>query len=279
MIIDFHTHLFPKSMRENRETYFEGEPAFKMLYAWEKAQLVGGHEMVQVMDEEQVDMSVAFGFPWKNPEYSKMHNDYIMDVVIRYPDRIKGFCCLDTCSETAVSEVTRCLSGGLSGVGELAFYETGIVCEARDSLAPIMAVCREKDLPVMIHTNEPVGHLYPGKSENTLAQIYDIVKRFPDNKIVLAHWGGGVFFYGLLKKEVKEALKNVWLDTAASPFLYDAAIYRHAIDIIGIEKILFGTDFPLIRPARYFKEMESAGLTQEEMNRICGDNARRLIAL
>jgi predicted TIM-barrel fold metal-dependent hydrolase len=265
-------------MRENRETYFEGEPAFKMLYAWEKAQLVGGHEMVQVMDEEQVDISVAFGFPWKNPEYSKRHNDYIMDVVVRYPDRIKGFCCLDTCSETAVSEVTRCLSGGLSGVGELAFYETGIVCEARDSLAPIMAVCREKDLPVMIHTNEPVGHLYPGKSENTLAQIYDIVKRFPDNKIVLAHWGGGVFFYGLLKKEVKEALKNVWLDTAASPFLYDAAIYRHAIDIIGIEKILFGTDFPLIRPARYFKEMKSAGLTQEEMSLICGNNARRLIA-
>ena len=278
MIIDFHTHLFPKALRENREKYFEGEPAFRMLYAWEKARLVGGHEMVQVMDEEGVDISVAFGFPWKNPEYSKMHNDYIMDVVSRYPGRIKGFCCLDTCSETAISEVTRCLSGGLSGVGELAFYETGIVCEARDSLAPIMAVCREKDLPVMIHTNEPVGHMYPGKSENTLAQIYDIVKRFPDNKIVLAHWGGGVFFYGLLKKEVKDALKNVWLDTAATPFLYDAAIYRHAIDIIGVEKILFGTDFPLIRPSRYFKEMEGAGLTQEEMNLIRGNNARRLIA-
>ncbi len=151
-------------MRENREKYFEGEPAFKMLYAWEKAKLIGGRDMIQVMDEEQVDVSVAFGFPWKNPEYSKIHNDYIMDVVARYPDRVKGLCCLDTCNETAASEVTRCIAGGLSGVGELAFYETGIVCEARDSLAPIMAICREKDLPVMIHTNEPVGHMYPGKS-------------------------------------------------------------------------------------------------------------------
>ena len=96
MIIDFHTHLFPKSMRDNREKYFEGEPAFKMLYAWEKAKLIGGPEMVQMMDEEQVDVSVAFGFPWKNPEYSKIHNDYIMDVVGRYPERIKGLCCLDT---------------------------------------------------------------------------------------------------------------------------------------------------------------------------------------
>jgi predicted TIM-barrel fold metal-dependent hydrolase len=278
VIIDFHTHLFPRHMRENREKYFEGEPAFRMLYAWKKAKLIGGHEMVRVMDEEQVDVSVAFGFPWKNQAYSIMHNDYIMDVVARYPDRIKGFCCLDTCSETADSEVTRCIDGGLSGVGELAFYETGIVCEARDSLAPIMAICKQKDLPVMIHTNEPVGHQYPGKSENTLAQIYDIIKRFPDNKIVLAHWGGGVFFYGLLKKEVKEALKNIWLDTAASPFLYDPAIYRHAIDIIGVEKILFGTDFPLIRPSRYFREFEAAGLTREEMNAVCGENARKLIS-
>ena len=148
-------------MRDNREKYFEGEPAFRMLYAWKKAKLIGGHEMVRVMDEEQVDVSVAFGFPWKNQAYSIMHNDYIMDVVARYPDRIKGFCCLDTCSESADSEVTRCIDGGLSGVGELAFYETGIVCEARDSLAPIMAICQEKDLPVMIHTNEPVGYQYP----------------------------------------------------------------------------------------------------------------------
>jgi len=279
MIVDFHTHIFPEAMRENREKYFEGEPAFKMLYAWEKAKLIGGQDMIQMMDEERVDVSVAFGFPWKNPEYSKMHNDYIMDVVARYPDRIKGLCCLDTCSETAAGEVMRCIAGGLSGVGELAFYETGIVCEARDSLAPIMAICEEKNLPVMIHTNEPVGHMYPGKSANTLAQIYDIIKRFPDNKIVLAHWGGGVFFYGLLKKEVKEALKNVWLDTAASPFLYEPAIYRHAIDIVGVEKILFGTDFPLIKPSRYFKEFEAAALTQAEIDAISGNNARKLIAM
>lgn len=278
MIIDFHTHLFPKAMRDNREKYFEGEPAFKMLYAWEKAKLIGGHDMIEVMDQEQVDVSVAFGFPWKNTAYTKMHNDYIMDVVARYPDRVKGFCCLDTCSETAPAEVMRCIDGGLSGVGELAFYETGIVCEVRDSLAPIMAVCREKNLPVMMHTNEPVGHMYPGKSENTLAQIYDIIKRFPDNKIVLAHWGGGIFFYGLLKKEVKAALKNVWMDTAASPFLYDPAIYRHAIDIIGVKKILFSSDFPLIKPSRYFKEFEEAGLTREEKNAICGENARKLLS-
>ena len=75
-------------------------------------------------------------------------------------------------------------------------------------------------------TNEPVGHAYPGKTPNTLAQIYRMVKRFPANTIVLAHWGGGLFFFNLLRKEVKEQLRNVYFDTAASPFLYDPAVYR-----------------------------------------------------
>lgn len=279
MIIDCHTHLFPKSMRDNRERYFAGEPAFKMLYAWEKAQLVGAQEMIRIMDEEQVDMSIAFGFPWKNPEYAKIHNDYIMTAVSKYPDRIRGFCCVDTCHESAAEEVERCIQGGLCGVGELAFYETGIVCEVRDSLAPIMSICRQKSLPLMIHTNEPVGHMYPGKSENTLAQIYDIIKRFPDNKIILAHWGGGLFFYGLLKRELKEMLKNVWVDTAASPFLYDPAIYSHATKIIGPDKILFGSDFPLIKPSRYFKEMSEARLSKEDIAAISGINIQTLLGI
>jgi predicted TIM-barrel fold metal-dependent hydrolase len=277
MIIDFHSHIFPKAVQADRETYFENEPAFQLLYNSPRARLVNAEEMIQAMDEEGVDVSVVFGFPWKNLTSAAMHNDYIMEAVARYPDRFKGFCCLDPCDEKAASEVERCLAGGLSGVGELAFYQSGIVCEIRDSMAPVMAICQEKDLPILIHTNEPVGHAYPGKTENTLSEIYEFIKQFQMNKIVLAHWGGGIFFYGLLKKEVRETLKNVWIDTAASPFLYDPAIYRHAIDIIGKEKILFGSDYPLIKPARYFKELRNAGLAEDEFAAICGGNAAKLL--
>jgi predicted TIM-barrel fold metal-dependent hydrolase len=279
MIIDFHTHIFPKAVQENREKFFENEPAFQLLYSSPKARLVNAQEMIQAMDEEGVDLSVVFGFPWKTPAAAAMHNDYVMEAVAKYPDRFKGFCCLDPCNETAASEVERCLDGGLIGVGELAFYQSGIVCEIRDSMAPVMDICREKDLSVLIHTNEPVGHAYPGKTENTLSEIYEFIKRFPMNKIVLAHWGGGIFFYGLLKKEVKDTLQNVWIDTAASPFLYDPAIYRHAIDIIGRDKILFGSDYPLIKPARYFSELQNTGLTEVEISAVCGGNAADLLRL
>ena len=280
MIIDFHTHIFPKDIRENRETYFPSEPAFKLLYESSKSKLVGAKAIVAAMDDQGVDRSVVFGFPWKNADTFKRQNDYIMDAVARFPERLIGLCCFDPFSKAAASEARRCLEGGLSGIGEIAFYQSGIDDTALDKLAPLMEICLDKNLPFLIHTNEPVGHVYPGKTPNTLKQIYSLVTRFSENKIVLAHWGGGIFFFNLLKKEVKDHLKNVYFDTAASPFLYHPQIYRYAVEIAGEDKILFGSDFPLLQPARYFEELEkTSGLSKAQVESICGTNAAKLLNL
>ncbi len=279
MIIDFHTHIFPDKVSENREKYFGNEPAFKLLYSSPKSKLVGAEKLIEVMDENGVDKTVVFGFPWKNDEYFRMHNDYILESVLKYPDRLIGFACFDPFNVNAENETARCLEGGLSGLGELAFYTTGIDEESLKRLSPVMEICRKKNAPALIHTNEPVGHYYPGKTPNTLLEIYNLIKRFPENKIVLAHWGGGIFFFNLLKKEVKESLRNVYFDTAASPYLYDLHIYRQAKDIIGGDKILFGSDYPLLKPERYFNEIKSAGLENEDIEKILGITASTLLNL
>ena len=113
----------------------------------------------------------------------------------------------------------------------------------------------------------------------SLGHIYHFLKTYPKNRIVLAHWGGGLFFYALMKKEVKEALNYVWFDTAASPYLYNPDVYRLAGEIIGFEKIIFGSDYPLLRPERYLKEMKSAGLSSKSINKIAGENAASLLGL
>lgn len=279
MIIDFHTHIFPKSIRLNRQDYFTGESAFKLLYESPKSKLAGAQEIVDSMDQQKVDVSVVFGFPWRNSETFKMHNDYISEAVARFPTRLIGFACFDPASESAVGEAYRCIENGLSGVGELAFYESGIDEKCLELLKPIMQLCLEKDLPVLIHTNEPVGHQYPGKAPIKPEQIYEMAKRFPENKLVLAHWGGGIFFYNLLKKEVSQVLKNVYLDTAASPYLYRPEIYAIACKLMGREKILLGTDFPLLKPERYFKELDEAGIFGSDRASICGANAKKLLKL
>lgn len=277
MKIDFHTHIFPGEIRDNRDKYFHGESEFTLLYDSPKSKFSGAADIIKTMDEDGVDISVVFGFPWKNPELYKMHNDYIMEAVARYPDRLKGFGCFDALSDGAAVEAERCIKGGLAGIGELAFYGSGIEQECIAKLEPVMEICLKQKLPILIHTNEPVGHKYPGKTANTLSQIYSMVRSYPENIIVLAHWGGGIFFFNLLKKEVQESLKNVYFDTAASPFLYNTDIYEYAKKLAGIDKILFGSDFPLIKPARYFKDLKKTALPQEDIDKICGINAAELL--
>jgi predicted TIM-barrel fold metal-dependent hydrolase len=279
MIIDVHTHIFPSDIRQSREQFFPSESAFKLLYQSPKARLIGGQELISAMDANRVDKAVVFGFPWTDIELSKAHNEYIMETVQKYPDRFIGMGCFDPTSSGAAAEAERCLVGGLAGIGELAFYQSGIDESALEQLAPVMGMCAERSLPVLIHTNEPVGHDYHGKTPITLSQIYELVKRFADNKIILAHWGGGLFFYALMKKEVKESLKNVYFDTAASPYLYDFEVYEVAIKFVGVEKILFGSDYPLLAPKKYFSEMQQSGLAQNQIEQICGLNAKHLFNL
>ena len=277
MIIDSHTHLFFKAVAENRTPFFEGEPEFTLLYDSPKSKITTAAQLIETMDKHKVDISVIFGFPWRNPEYTKRNNDAVIEAVNTHPKRLRGLACFDLAWEDAAKEAERCIDAGLSGVGELAFYLSGIDDRAIRLLEPVMDVLKHKgNLPCMIHTNEPVGHHYPGKSPVTLGQIDHLAQTFPDNKIILAHWGGGIFFYHIMKKQMKERLKNIWYDTAASVFLYDPQIYDMAVKAGVLEKILFGTDYPLLTPDRYYKDLDRSQLTSKQKRMVLGENARAL---
>lgn len=274
MIIDSHIHLFPKPVQTDRSGYFENEPEFKLLYDSPKSRIATAGEIVATMDRHHVDIAVVSGFPWRNPDYTRQNNDAVIEAVQANPDRLRGLACFDLAWEGAAKEAARCIDAGLSGVGELAFYLTGIDARAICLLEPVMDVLREKgNLPCMIHTNEPLGHPYPGKTPVTLEQIDGLARAFPDNNIILAHWGGGVFFYHVMKRQMKERLTNIWYDTAASVFLYDPAIYDMAKAAGVLDKVLFGTDFPLLTPERYYADLDKSGLTEDEKAMVLGKNA------
>lgn len=277
--IDAHTHIFPDVVRSDRNRFFENEPEYKLLYDSAKSKMAGVDDLVAMLDEQQIDMAVAFGFPWHSMDTVKRHNEYILEAVQRHPQRLIGFCCLDPLHAEAPIEAEHCLKAGAQGIGELAFYRSGIDDRCLDALDPIMALARQYDRAVMLHTNEPVGHQYPGKSPNTLAQIYALAKRYSQNRLILAHWGGGIFLFTLLKREIQDVLANVWYDTAASPYLYQEQIYQEAIARAGLDKIILGSDYPLLKADRYRQEMTAGGLTESQQLAICGANAARVLKL
>lgn len=276
MIIDAHVHICPPEVRASRQDFLPGEPEFAAIYQDPKAKLVGAEELIQAMDEQGVDMSVVFGFPWRKRAHFQMNNDYVLQAADRFPDRLIPFCCLDLFHPEAESEIERCLAAGVKGVGELAVYGSDLNEAALDRLESMAATVKKAGRPLLLHTNEPVGHAYPGKAPMTLKQLYALIKRCPDTQWILAHLGGGLPFYGFMKKEVRKALSNCWFDTAAMPFLYRPETLKVMARAVGADKLLLGTDFPLLPPSRYFKEFQASGLSEGEIQAICGDNARKL---
>ena len=93
----------------------------------------------------------------------------------------------------------------------------------------------------MMHSSEPVGHLYPGKGKQTPG-IHISSRKVPERKIILGHLGGGLPFY-LLQPEVKQDCRNVYYDTAALPYLYESRAYRLSAELAGVEKISLGATF------------------------------------
>ncbi len=268
MIIDAHTHIFPDFFIQERDTLIREDINFSKLYSDPKSIIINDTELIEAMKREEIEKSVCLGFPWYDIELCRRHNDFLMEAAIKNPKEIIAYCCIYPGQKGFEKEVERCLDAGAKGIGEIALYDKDLNSDTIAMLDSLAVIAREFKVPLLLHINEPVGHLYPGKVRIDLAALYIYLKRHPMTTFILAHWGGGLFFYNLLKKEVDSVLKNVYYDTAASPFLYKKEVYKLAIQLSGTKKILFGSDYPLISPSRYFRELNELGISDEDKQDI-----------
>jgi predicted TIM-barrel fold metal-dependent hydrolase len=279
MIIDFHTHVLSPRIKENRRRYVDSDPAFALIYADPKAKIATADELVDSMDRDGVDISVTVNYGWSTHELCVETNDYILESVARYPKRLIGFCAVQPYnSEAALAEIERCARGGIKGVGELRPDMQLPDFTRKEVMEPLVEVLVKHKLILLTHASEPVGHVYPGKGSVTPDRLYSFITSFPDLPIVCAHWGGGLPFYTLMP-EVRKALENVYFDTAASPFLYRQEIYRQVCQLVGADRILFGSDYPLMLPSRLLNEINSVNLPEEARALILAGNARRLLGI
>lgn len=234
--------------------------------------MVGVEDLIASMDESGIDRSVICGFPWSQPDLCSLHNQYLMESVSRYPRRLIVFVSLLFSNpDWSWKELDQTVKDGAKGVGEIAFYQDEMTYQDIHSMKPILAQMEKRRIPLLLHTNETIGHPYPGKGKTPLERFYELILSFPNLPIILGHWGGGLPFYELMP-EVAKVMANVYYDTAASPFLYSKKIYAIVCEIVGVKKIIFGTDFPLISPRRYFKELEECGLSKQDQGKILGLN-------
>jgi predicted TIM-barrel fold metal-dependent hydrolase len=277
VIIDVHTHIFPPDVIERREMFAKRDSSFDFIYGNPKARMVTYGALVEEMDEAGVDRSVVCGFPWRSIDMCRQHNTYMMEAVAAHPDRLTGLATVNPVAGKACdTELERAFQGGLKGVGEISADAQGFRLDDTGTAGRIAGAVEEAGLFLLLHANEDVGHFYPGKTPTTPTVVYRFLEKFPDVTVVLAHWGGGLCFYELMP-EVAKVTSSVYYDTAASPFLYKPAVYEVAVKIVGSGRILFGTDYPLLRMRRHLDELEGAGLPADVKEGILGKNALALL--
>jgi predicted TIM-barrel fold metal-dependent hydrolase len=279
MTIDFHTHIFPSWLQDQRDRWGERDATFGELYSNPKAKLATVDDLLKAMDEDGIQRSIVMGMGWTDPGLAREVNDYLIESVRNHPDRLTGFAGLNPAwGDRATREADRCARVGLRGIGELHPDTQGFDLGNESTMTPLMEVAEEYGLIVTTHSSEPAGHLYTGKGHTTPDVLWRFIQnsqRFPNVKIVCAHWGGGLPFYALMP-EVKEALTNVYFDTAASPFLYTPDVFSTVERLVGADHILFGSDYPLLRPKRVLTQLEESGLPNETQQIIRTSGLRLL---
>jgi predicted TIM-barrel fold metal-dependent hydrolase len=277
MVIDFHTHVFSPHIKKNRNKYIDRDPCFAILYSNPKAKMATTDELIASMDKDGVNISVIANFGWTTHELCVETNDYILESIARYPNRLVGFCAVQPNSyEAAISEIERCAQAGIRGVGEMRPDIQLFDLSDEVFMAPLAEVMRKYKLVLLTHASEPVGHTYPGKGTVTPETLYPFIASFPDLPIVCAHWGGGLPFYALMP-EVKQAMANVYFDTAASPLLYNPQVYSQVVQLVGGDKVIFGSDYPLLAQSRLLNELRSLNLPEEKL--ILSGNAQKLLGI
>ena len=272
--IDFHVHVTPPDISKNWQKYALKEPYFELLSKSPNNKFSSAEEVISALDDAHFNKAVIFGFAFKDPGLCNYVNDYVIEKIKKFPDRLIGFISVSPNSNECTAEIERCHDAGLKGIGELFPEGQNFNIDDKPKLQSLTEICKERNLPVILHINEPIGHLYAGKTKTDLRQIEQFIENNQGLKIILAHFGGGLFIYESMP-EVKEKCRNVYYDTAAAPFLYDSNIYNAAIALGLSKKILFGSDFPLMQINKYMSDMED--IPEQVRDDILGGNAEKLL--
>jgi predicted TIM-barrel fold metal-dependent hydrolase len=279
MIIDFHTHVLPPQIKSDRSRYVEQDNAFARVYSGEKVKIATTEDLIDSMDRDGVDVSVIVNYSWTTHALCIETNDYILESVARYPGRLVGFCAVNSLVDDAsLMEIERCVRAGAKGVGELRPDTQPLDFKKKNIIKPFADLVRQLKLIISTHASEPVGHMYPGKGTATPGLLVDFIANLPGIPIVCAHWGGGLPFYELMP-EVRKAMEDVYFDTAISPFLYRPEIYQHISQIIGADRIIFGSDFPVIAQRRLLDEINAVGFSEKARDEVLASNVRRLLGI
>ena len=260
---------------------------------WGKTQIPSLEVYLDSMEVLGVDTLLLHSIG-NRPDSCRELNDRTARLCRDYPGRIVGLAAVPLpYPHEAVQEVERAITElGLRG---LKIYPRAqkVTLDQR-SVRPILAKAAELDVPVLTHTT-PLPMAYSGyhgayvsidNTAGSLGRLFfgGVFSEIPNLKIIGAHLGGGMLFYKDFLAEVNPEWEayfdNVYYDLSGYPF--SEKMIKAAINIVGEDHILFGSDYPLVgtdKIEEIIKRVQGFDLGKGVKGKILGGNVARVLGI
>lgn len=228
---------------------------------------------IAAMDEAGVEVGLASA--WYGPEGPLVANDEVAGFCAAHPDRLRGVASVDIRRPVeAVRELRRC-------VEELGFVALRVVPWLWEvpptdrRLYPLYTACVELGVPFCTQVGH-TGPMRPSETGRPIPYIDQVALDFPDLVIVGGHLG-----YPWTTEMIAVTTKhpNVYIDTSAySSRRYPDELVEY-MKGHGRDKVMFGTNFPMMTPARALEDLDALGFDDDTRDHFLSANARRVFRL
>lgn len=256
-IIDAHAHIFPEKIAEKAVASIGNYYGISMYGRGTVEDLLISGEKIGT--KKYIVHSTA-----TKVEQVRPINDYIAAVQASN-DKFIGFGTLHPGLDNVHAEVNRIISMNLKGIKlHPDFQEFNIDDESVMSIYDNL----EGRLPVLIHMGDEL------KTSSRPLRLAKVLDMYPELIVIAAHLGG----YRAWDESMEYLIgRNVYLDTSSSLFMLDK---EKAADIIrkhGVDKVLFGTDYPMWSHEEELDRFMRLDLTEDEREKILYKNAAKLL--
>ena len=275
LIIDAHSHLWLR-----QDTWVDG----KRILSLKNGRSIFMDEEVQMMPPFIVDGQNTAEVFLSNMDYAQVggavvvqeiidgnQNAYLTDVQQRYPDR---FCCMGMA--WTVDEAQRVIDAGLKGIA----FPGHRMHEPLQTLMPVFKLMEQQGL---------VCSMCLADDERQIAQMAEVIQECPELRVAIGHFG--MANTASFKSQVLLARqgKHVMIESGGITWLYNAEFYpfptavrriREAADWVGMDRLMWGSDYPRTITAITYKMSydfieKSTELTDSEKRLFLGENAQR----
>lgn len=252
-----------------------GQPWLESLRRWTAAPDTAPtlDQLLAEMDAREVD--VALLSAWYGPHGPIVSNDEVVGFVQQAPDRFRGLAGFDLTDPVgAVRQVRRCVEElGFVGVRIIPWL-WGLPPNDR-RYYPVYVACVELGVPVCTQIGH-TGPLLSSEPGRPIPYLEDVLLDLPDLTVVGGHVGEP-----WIREVLSLAMKfpNLYVDTSAY------AVHRLPPELVrylqgsGRSRVMFGSNWPMLSPARALERLDDLGLDDDIRQRFLGANARRVFGL